>query len=135
MAKFQPTEYTIVVTGLEDVSRAFGRIDTKLKGSLRKSLVGAAEPVKARADALGPERIRNLHVGDPWSRNRIGVTQRTVYVAPVERGRSRNPKSKRPNFKALMLERAYEPALEEKSTEIRDRLGGLLDDIADAWRL
>lgn len=135
MAKFQPTEYTIVVSGLEDVSRAFGRIDSKLKGSLRKTLISAAEPVKVRTDVLGPTRIRNLHTGDPWSINRIGVTQRTVYVAPTERGRSRDPKKKRPNFKTLMLERAYEPALEEKSTEIRERLGGLLDDIADAWRL
>lgn len=124
---------TIVVSGLQDVNRAFGRIDRTLKSSLTKTLKSAGEPVRAEAERLGPARIRNLHAGDPWSKQRVGVTQRTVYVTPTERGRGRDQRRKRPNFKALMLDRSYEPALESKRQEVIDRFGHILDDVADAW--
>ena len=134
------SEGTIFVTGLEEVNRAFNRIDRGLKGSLNKSLKKAGEPVRKDAQALGPHVIRNLRRGPgpsgaDWSGVRTGVTQRTVYIAPTERGRARNPKKKRPNFKTLMLERAYEPALNHNHREVVDAFGGLFDDIKDAWSI
>lgn len=133
------SEGTIFVTGLEEVNRAFNRIDRGLKRSLNKSLKKAGEPVRKDAQALAPHVIRNLRAGPgpsgaDWSGVRTGITQRTVYIAPTERGRSRNPKKKRPNFKLLMLERAYEPSLEHNREKVVDAFGGLLDDISDAWR-
>lgn len=132
------SEGTIFVTGLQDVNRAFSRIDRGLKRSVNKSLKKAAEPVKRDAEQLAPHLIRNLRAGPgpsgaDWSAARIGLTQRTVYIAPQERGRSRNPKKKRPNFKGLMLERGYEPALEHNREKVIDAFGGLFDDIKDAW--
>jgi hypothetical protein len=123
---------------LEDVNRAFNRIDRGLKSNLNKALKKAGEPVRADAQQLGPHVIRNLRRGPgpsgaDWSAARIGLTQRTVYVAPVERGRARNPKKKRPNFKTLVLDRVYEPALEHNRQKVADAFGGLLDDIHDAW--
>ena len=134
------SEGTIFVTGLEDVNRAFNRIDSGLKRNLNKALKKAGEPVRADAQQLAPHVIRNLRRGPgpsgaDWSGVRTGVTQRTVYIAPTERGRTRNPKRKRPNFKTLMLERAYEPALDHNTEKVADAFGGLFDDIVDAWSI
>lgn len=129
---------TIFVSGLEEVTRAFNRIDAGLARSMRKSLLKAGEPVREDAQALDAHVIRNLRRGPgpsgaDWSGVRIGQTQKSVYIAPVERGRGRNPKKKRPNFKNLMLDRAYEPALDHNREKVVDAFGGLFDDIAHAW--
>jgi hypothetical protein len=129
------TKNTIQVQGLTDLNRAFSRIDKTLKKSLTNTLKEAAEPVRQRADQLGPQRIHNLHPGDRWSINRVGVTQRAVYVAPTKSSRGRDQGKKRPNFRTLMLDRVYEPALEQKKDEVLERFDGLLDDITNAWRL
>jgi hypothetical protein len=125
---------TIYVNGYQNVVRSFARVSKSASRNLNKRLKEAAEPVRETAQEFGPSRIRNLHFGDDWSRVRTGATQRVVYIAPVERGRNKNPKKKRPNFKNLMLDRAYEPALDLNRTEVLDRLGGIFDDIQEAWR-
>lgn len=133
------SEGTIFVSGLEDINRAFNRIDSGLKRNLNKALKKAGEPVRADAQQLAPHVIRNLRRGPgpsgaDWSGVRLGLTQRTVYIAPTERGRGRNPKKKRPNFKNLMLDRAYGPALDHNREKVADTVGNeLFTDIADAW--
>ena len=142
--KFGPSNFsegTIFVSGLVEVNRAFSRIDSGLKRSLNKSLKKAGEPVRQDAQAVAPHVIRNLKAGpgpsgSDWSGVRTGVTQRSVYIAPVERGRGRNPKKKRPNFKTLMLQRAYEPALDHNREKVVDIVGNqMFGDIVDAWSL
>jgi hypothetical protein len=129
----------IYVNGFENVSRSFARVSKAANSNLRNRLKEAAEPVREAAQEYGPGRIRNLkHGSGPsganWGAVRIGVTQRAVYIAPVERGRGTNEKRRRPNFKTLMLERAYEPAVADHRTEVVDRLGRIFDDIQHAWR-
>lgn len=125
---------TIYVKGFENVTRSYARVGKAASRNLNKRLKEAAEPVREAAQELGPSRVRNLDFGDDWSRVRLGATKRVVYIAPVERGRNKNPKRRRPNFKDLMLERAYEPALAMNRSEVVDRLGRIFDDIQEAWR-
>jgi hypothetical protein len=131
---------TIVVSGLEDVNRAFNRIDSRLGRAKTNALKVAVEPVRKDAEALAPHVVRNLRRGPgpsgaDWSGVRTGVTQKTVYIAPTQRGRSRNPKKKRPNFKDLVLDRAWKPAADHNREKVIDIFSSnFFDDIAEAWR-
>lgn len=131
---------TIVVSGLEDVNRAFNRIDTRLARAKNNALKHAAEPVRKDAQALAPYVVRNLRRGPgpsgaDWSAVRSGVTQKTVYIAPTERGRNKNPKKKRPNFKDVVLDKAWKPSLEHNREKVVDIFGNeFFGDIAEAWR-
>lgn len=131
---------TIYVKGFQNVARSYARVGKVAKRNLTRRLKDAAEPVRQDAQSLAPNVIKNLHRGpgpggSDWSRVRIGATQKVVYIAPTERGRSRNEKKRRPNFKNLMLDRAYEPALEHNQDEVLDRLSPIFDDIQHAWRV
>lgn len=139
MARGNVSHATIYVRGLQNVSRGYAKVGTAAKRNLNKRLKEAVEPVREAAQEFGPSRIRNLKrvagpSGSNWSLVRSGATQRVVYIAPVERGRSRNEKKRRPNFKELELGRAYEPALAQNRSEVVDRFGRIFDDIQHAWR-
>lgn len=140
-SRVSPTNFgkgTIVVSGLEDVNRAFNRIDARLGRSKTNALKKAVEPVRQDAEALAPHVIRNLRRGPgpsgaDWSAVRAGVTQKTVYIAPVQRGRNKN--KKRPNFKDLVLDRAWKPAADHNREKVIDIFSNdFLGDIVDAWR-
>lgn len=128
------SERTIRVRGLRDLSRAFAAADKRLKNDLRDRLKRAAEPVRADAEASASSEIRNVQTGDSWSRMRVGVTTRLVYVAPRERGiRARGSVRRRPNLAGLLMDRAMEPALERNETKIVRELEELLDDVGRDW--
>lgn len=129
---------TIRVEGLDGLLLAFAAADKHVKEDLRDALQEAAAPVRSAAQSLAGSQIR--HMGGalrPWARMRIGIASRSiVYVAPVERGaKSRGARGVRgrPNLARLLLDRAMEPALEQNSTEVANRLDGLLDEVADVW--
>ncbi len=121
------------VKGLRELQRAFRDADKQLNKDLRAALRDVAEPVRAEAEERAVADIRNI--GDDWSRMRVGVTQKLVYVAPKERGRRTrgNPLIARPNLAPLLMERAMAPALESQENEIARGLGEMLDDLADKW--
>ena len=134
---------TIQVKGYQNVVRSFARVDKTVSRNLTKRLKDAAEPVREDAQERGPARIRNLKPSptpmgrSDWARVRTGVTRRAAYIAPTERGVKvrGNDRLRRPNFKHLMLERAYEPALAVNRHEVIVRLGRIMDDINHAWRV
>lgn len=108
----------IRVQGLRELTSAFGRMSIQLKRDLAGELAVAAEPVRSRATDLAQTEIRNI--GDRWSQMRVGVTTSLVYVAPKARRRRGSP---RPNLAGLLMNRAMQPALDEKAPEVV----GLLD--------
>lgn len=108
----------IRVQGLRELTSAFGRMSVQLKRDLAGELAVAAEPVRSRATDLAQTEIRNI--GDRWSQMRVGVTTSLVYVAPKARRRRGSP---RPNLAGLLMNRAMQPALDEKAPEVV----GLLD--------
>jgi hypothetical protein len=127
------SEQTIAVRGLRDLTRAFAAADKTLQRDLRTRLRDAAEPVRADAQASAVREIRNVHDGDSWSRMRVGVTQRLVYVAPRERGsRGFSPKRRR-KFGDLLMDRAMAPALERNRDEVLRELDDMLGNVGKAW--
>lgn len=124
---------TIRVEGLRELQRAFKHADKVLSTELRDGLKEAAEPVRQAAEELAVANI--TRIGVPWSRMRVGVTQKTVYVAPRQRGtkgRGDDPR-RRPNLFGLMMGRSLEPALDRNVGQVEARLERLLDTVGRAW--
>lgn len=63
---------------------------------------------------------------------RIGVTQRSVYVAPQQRG-TRIQHRKRPNLALLLLGESMIPAVEQNQNEIINGLDAMLRDVENVW--
>lgn len=121
------------VQGLAGLQRALAVSNKAIAGDLRDSLKDAAEPVRVSAETLAVVSIPRI--GVPWSRMRVGVTRRSVYVAPVQRGvKARgNARLRRPNLKGLLLDRAMYPALVQHESSIESRVIDMLDDFARRW--
>jgi hypothetical protein len=128
-----PATSAVRVKGLRELQRAFSVADKKLAKELRSRLRDVAEPVRADAERLAVQEIRNI--GIPWSRMRVGITRSLVYVAPVERGvKSKGRASRRrPNLADLLMGRAMSPALEANEGRVLHELEDVLDDVGRAW--
>ena len=127
-------ERTVRVEGLRELDRAFKLYGRGLEKGLREVLETAAEPVKAQAQSLALSEIS--HMSLPWSRMRIGVTRRTAYIVPLERGvntRRRPARWSRPNLTGLLLDKAMLPALDANVANVEQELGDALDDLARMW--
>lgn len=124
-----PASDAIRVEGLRELNRAFARADQVLHRDLTGGLREAAEPVRADAESLALSSIPRI--GLPWSRMRVGVTRRVVYVAPQRRGRKRG--RRRPNLAGLLMGRAMSPALERNRGEVESRVGRVLDTVGREW--
>src|SRR5574337_885107 len=124
---------TVHVRGLRELNRAFAHADSKLKREKTDALRRAAEPVRRDAELLA--RLRITNIGVEWSRMRVGVTQRAVYVAPKQRGvRSRaGQRFRRPNLAPLLMDDAMEPALDHNAGDVVRELEGVLADMERAW--
>lgn len=123
----------IRVEGLRELQRAFRRADVDLRKELRVGLRAAAEPVKTSAEQLALSQISHMTI--PWSKMRVGVTQREVYVAPKNRGikaRGNDPR-RRPNLFDLLLGRSLEPALAQNIGKVEAELEHVLDVVGRDW--
>lgn len=125
-----PTSPPVRVRGLRELQRAFARTEKAAQKQTRATFVEVAEPV--RRDAEGYARSRVARIGTRWPQMRVGVTTKSVYVAPKQRGRAsrRNAALRRPNLAALLMTRSMEPALEENAPLIYDRVDRALDQLA-----
>lgn len=63
---------------------------------------------------------------------RVGITQRSVYVAPRKRG-ARAGARKRPNLAGLLMDRAMAPALAARQAEAVRRLERVLETVGRDW--
>lgn len=124
-------DIAIRVDGLRELQRAFRITGLGMEVGLREAMESASESVRVDAQALAVSSIRNI--GVPWSRMRIGVTRRTAYVAPVERGRRTRPGRGRPNLAGLLAGKAMEPALANNIGNVERDFGEALDDLFRIW--
>jgi hypothetical protein len=120
----------IIVDGYRDLVRAFAKAERTVNREFRATLREAAEPVRADAEGMAVARIEK--VGVPWSRMKIGVTTRMVYVAPRQRG-TRSRSRRRPNLAGLLLDRAMTPALEQNRAAVVRSVESMLGDVERAW--
>jgi len=117
------------VENLGEVLRALKTVERDVRLGVRKELRQAAEPIRADAAELTDTRIRNMYRSPRWSRMRVGVTQRVVYVAPRQRGVKSQPRQqlKRPNLADLMTTRAMQPSLDRHRTTVVREMEQMLD--------
>lgn len=114
----------VVVTGFTELERDLKATGPALFKAMRSGLRQAAEPVRVDAGRLSQTRIsgmkRSKKKPPPWSVQKIGQNTKEVYMVPREKGaRAKTGASRRrPNFAAIMLSRAYDPALERNRTRI-----------------
>lgn len=116
------------VRGLRELTRDFKKISRDLSKELRKELVEAADPVKKTGEQLALARIRNMPRSPHWAGMRIGVTAKSVYMAPSAR---RGGGSGRSNLSGLLLERAMEPALDQNADKVAGRVDDMLGHLFD----
>lgn len=110
------------VHGLRELQRDLGKYAKDVRKEVRDELKQAAETVRASAEQKAPANISRL--GPTWSRMRIGITSRAVYVAPKSRRRNGTP---RPNLAPLLMNEAMLPALEEHRSDVERALEQMLD--------
>lgn len=124
----------IRVEGLSQLQRAFKAADLTLQRELRTSLRAAAEPVRVEAERLAVSSIRRI--GVPWSRMRIGVTNREVYIAPRQRGqKGRDQRLRRPNLAGLLLGRSLVPAVQHEQGAVIAGVEATLASVGRAWEV
>lgn len=117
----------IRIEGLRELERAFRLYGRGMEKGLREALESGAEVVRPEAETLASTNIRRITL--PWSRMRVGVTRRTAYVAPAQRGgRARG----RPNL-APLLRTQMETALGNNTTRIEAEFEDALADLARMW--
>ena len=120
----------IHVHGLTSLQKAFKLASPDLKKELRASLRTAAEPVRRTAELNAETGIRRMTL--PWSRMRVGVNQKLVYVAPRKRG-TKDARRKRSNVAGLLLDRAMVPALHANTQVVVHELEQMLDTVGRDW--
>lgn len=119
------------IEGLRELERAFKLYGKGLEKGLREVLETAAEPVRLDAQRLARSALKPP-VNVDWSLMRVGVTRRTAYVAPAQRG-TRRRNAGRPNMRELLLGRAMEPALGQNISTVEGEFTDALDDLARLW--
>lgn len=129
-----PAVEGLVVHGLADLQKAFRLADKATHRELRSTLRHIAEPVRHDVEVLALQTIPRMTL--PWSRMRIGVTQNLVYVAPRERGRlTKRDKRRyaRPNLAGLLIDRAFDPALQGNEPRIIRAVDEMLASVGRQW--
>lgn len=121
---------TLVVKGLADMQKAWTVADRETSKELRAALRESARPVQQDAQALALHTIRRMTV--PWSRMKIGVTRRSVYVAPKQR-ETRIKTRKRPKFADLLAARAMQPALDKNILKVQANVDDALQTVGRKW--
>lgn len=121
------------------MERAFRLYDRNLAKGIREALEAGAEVVRPTAESLAVQTLKPPKNVD-WTLMRVGVTRRTGYVAPVERGRfakggkigaARYRRGEK--FTAMMLGRALEPALDQNVPRVEQEFEDALRDLARQW--
>lgn len=119
------------VKGLRELRRLLAATNRAADKDLRVGLRALAEPIRADAEGLASSSIPR--VGPNWSRMRVGVTQKLVYVAPRERGTRGRTARSRPRFADLLEQRAMTPALQRNEARLEQGVEDIFDSIAAKW--
>ena len=123
----------VQVEGLQELIRAFKTMPDDVVEEFTWELLEAAEPVRTAAQSKATTAPSNMVYSREWAAMRTGVSRRdtTVWVAPQLRGRKRIAPASAAAFTKAMQERALDPALEENTARIINRIDDMIDRIAD----
>lgn len=130
----------VILRGQRELVRAFTLAGKEAGKEIRQELRAVAEPVRHDAELLALSEIPRMspimsRSAVPWWRMRVGVTTKSVYVAPVQRGvKGRGDLSRRrPNFADLMMNRAMQPALDRHQKDAVEAVDAALGHLSAEW--
>ena len=125
---------TVQVQGLQDLIRAFKLMPDEVVEEFTWEILEAAEPVRTAAQSKAATAPRNMAYTREWTAMRTGVSRRdtTVWVVPALHGRRKNAPASNEAFVKAVQERALDPALEENTEKIINRIDDMLDRIAES---
>jgi hypothetical protein len=124
------TGITIRVKGLNELDRAFKRMDKDLRQDFVHELQEAADQPRKLAEQKILGELSNMPRTPIYSRQKVGVSAKTtVYIAPAWR---RGGGSPRPNLSGAMRNR-MEGAVDEKASAVESDIGGMLDRMSNEW--
>jgi hypothetical protein len=129
-----PESNAVRIEGLRELELAFKLYGRGMEKGIREALEAASEPVRSEAQSLARSSIKQTAVD--WTRMRIGVTRRTAYVAPEQRGVRGGAgtfRRSRPNIFGKLLTEAMEPALASNVSNVEREIGHALDDLGRMW--
>lgn len=128
----------VVLRGQRELIAALKTAEKSTGREVRSAFRAVAEPIRQGAEIRARERIPRI--GDQWFKMRTGVTQKSVYVAPRQRGvkvrndpRGRGFGTGPPSFADLLADRAMEPALAANEANIEKATEAALDRVAEAF--
>jgi len=121
------------VKGLRDMNRALARAGKEARAESREIMRDIARPAASHVEQLAVTNIRNI--GRRWPLTRIGMTQKSIYIVPKERGRlsKADPRRRRPNLRRLLASRAYDPARSTYAPKFKQEFEHAFDRIADRF--
>ena len=132
-----PSEGAIRVEGLREFSRALAWASPQARKELKTTLQQVAEPIRHQVQTLAVQNISHLRAQrgrgrSHWDVARIGVTQNEVYIVPREKGaRKHGGRGRRPRFGQLLMDRAYDPALEHNRVSVERSVEQMLTLLAE----
>lgn len=118
-------QQTVRVEGLRELIRAADNAGKETKKLVRGELRKAAEPVRDEARRL-------FAPVDAKSASRYGISVRRSGIVSVEQ-RLRKTTGLHPEFGALQMRTALEPALDSKADEVGERMEAAVDRIGDGF--
>jgi len=117
------------VSGYQELQRAFGKYDKDAKKALAFELRLVADSVRGEAERLASSEISRMT--SAWSQMRVGITSKSVYVAPKKRG-TKNPALRRSAFGTQLLDSVLYPALAANVDSVGRDLDSLLGRVGRA---
>lgn len=124
-------EGAIRVLGLKELVRAFDKMNRDLVNDLGDELEAAAAPVRTVTEEKVGQMRGVVGRSDYVKDMRIGFSRpSTAYVAPLWRSNKGTPQGR---VLAGAIRRRMDQAVEEKSSEVEQRLGHFIDTLADDW--
>ena len=117
------------VSGYRELQRAFGEYDKDAKKALASELRLVADSVRGEAERLASSEISRMT--EPWAHMRVGITSKSVYVAPKKRG-TKNPSLRRSGFGNRLFDSALYPALVANVDSVGRDLDSLLGRVGRA---
>jgi hypothetical protein len=127
------TSARISVKGLNELDRAFQKMEGDVRSDFVFELEEAADPARKLATQKIIGEMQNMPRTPFYAGMRIGVTKAatTVYIAPSWR-RSPGKGRGRPNLAASEKKR-MEAAVDSTAGQIENRIGDMLDRMANEW--
>ena len=125
----------VEVHGLRELVKIFSDMPDEVAEEFKDELTEAANPVKLAAQQKAPTTMSGMGnpKSRPWTLMRVGVSRRdvVVWVAPdLRRGHRKQSQRQKEAFVRGMQEKALDPALDENTGRVVEKIDDMIDNLS-----